>query len=407
MRIVYLQCDMRYNRFLFEILWGGKSVIEYTLSKCKKLNCDKIVSAIYNCEENKQLIEILKINGVETILSEDTNVNSRFVDAAIKEKEGFMVRIGADQVLVDVDRINIILNDMEMQNMEWFYTKASSCILPDIVSIDCLRKYKLEILRYARYFHALEKQTSLKRYVLPYSNIVLFDFRVNSNEGYRICNYVITNKLNVYELSENLAVKLTYKLNYFHRTGILGSWILGSLTADFFFDEDKIINPWWGRTIIDFIKDRLNKNLQVFEWGTGNSTLFWSHYVRDVVSVEYNKEWYHKMQSLVPQNVRLKYCELEYGGEYCKSIMEEQEKFDIVLIDGRDRVRCAKNAVKKLKEEGVIIWDNTDRVSYKEGYAFLKARGFNQIELNSIMYGVPNIEDYTSVFYREKNILNI
>lgn len=61
------------------------------------------------------------------------------------------------------------------------------------------------------------------------------------------------------------------------------------------------------------------------------------------------------MKSIVPENVSLRYCGLEYGGDYCKAILNESEQFDIVLIDGRNRVRCAMNTVLKLKRNGVII----------------------------------------------------
>ena len=174
-----------------------------------------------------------------------------------------------------------------------------------------------------------------------------------------------------------------------------------------YYDENKKINPWWNRSIIDFVKKYLNKSLSVFEWGSGNSTLFWSQYVKEVVSVEHNKQWYEKMQKVIPDNVLLKYCELEYGGVYSNSILNEKREFEIILIDGRDRVRCAKNSVMRLKENGIIIWDNSDREVYKLGVEYLKQHGFKQLEIGSVVYGLPGREEFTSIFYRENNLFGL
>lgn len=406
MSIAYLQCDLRYNnRLLLKI--GGAYVVQITIDRIKKLNCKKIVAGIYACEENIPLIEILKLNGIEIVMSNDDNVNSRFINIMAEEDTDYVIRVGGDQVLFDVERENEIYADMSRQGYEWFMERIASSILPDIVRVDCLRKYQEDILKADRYFMVLEKNMDIKRYKMPYPCIVLYDFRVNSNEGFRICKNIIEKQLNVYELSTKLALSLMYKENYLNRTGIWASWILPDSGVDFFYDENENVCPWLGRSVIDLIKAKLHKELRVFEWGAGNSTLFWSQYVKEVVSIEYNLEWYEKMKEIVPHNVELKYCELEYGGSYSRIILKEQETFDIILVDGRDRVRCAENAVKKLKEDGVIVWDNSEREYYKAGYEFLKSQGFEELMLSSIIYGLPGVEDFTTIFYRENNILGL
>jgi hypothetical protein len=80
--------------------------------------------------------------------------------------------------------------------------------------------------------------------------------------------------------------------------------------------------------------------------------------------------------------------------------------FDIIVIDGRDRVNCAKNSLGALKEDGVIIWDNSERSKYAEGYAFLKDNGFKRIEFTGIG-PVNSFAWSTTVFYRNKNCLAI
>lgn len=405
MNIVYLQVDCRFNHWLLQRI-DKKYVIEHTLSKIKKLNCEKIVAGIYDCQENAALIETLR-NEVEVVLSNDENVTTRFLDLVTLENVEYIIRVGGDQLFLEAEKTNQILEEMKKQKKEFFYHTGLSSVLPDIVSLDCLNRRKTEILQAERYFHALCEDDSVERYTLPNFCTLLYDFRASSNVNYRICKSVINKNLDIYELSLKLSDHLRYRENYLNKTGLMGSWILGNSYEDFFRDEDGNVNPWWGKTIIDLVVKKLNKDMRVFEWGMGNSTLFWSQYVGEVVSIESDLYWYKKMSEIIPRNVRAQYCELKYGGEYCQKIIDEQEKFDIILIDGRDRVRCAINSLEKLKENGIIIWDNTDRDEYRDGYAYLKEQGFKKLELSSVIYGAPGVADYTSVFYREDNILGL
>lgn len=112
------------------------------------------------------------------------------------------------------------------------------------------------------------------------------------------------------------------------------------------------------------------------------------------------------MKNSISDNVELIFCELEYDGDYCRKILEMEDKFDTILVDGRDRVRCAQNAAKKIKESGIIIWDDTDRDEYQEGYNFLKKCGFKQLELSGVTYGIE-LKHFTSIFYRGDNLLKL
>ena len=50
--------------------------------------------------------------------------------------------------------------------------------------------------------------------------------------------------------------------------------------------------PWWTYSFNDFFIPKLNKNLTIFEYGSGNSTLFLSKIVKKIVSVEHNFDFY-------------------------------------------------------------------------------------------------------------------
>jgi len=406
MDIVYLQCDLRYNPYLLKNAGGGY-IIQHTISRIKELNCTKIIAGIYECAENSPLIEMLRSEKIKVILSDDNNVNSRFLSSVIEENADYVVRVGGDQCLFDAEMIKYLLGEMKKQNSEWFYGEAAASVLPDIVSIECLRKYKREILTEERYFMALEKEESVRRYCLPYPYLVLYDFRANTYVSTKICRHVIEKGLDIRKLTITMATGLLNKKNYMNTTGIWGSWVFADSGEIFFYDEEGNVNPWLGRTVIDLIKKNLTPGLRVFEWGSGNSTLFWSRYVEKVVSVEYNREWFERISEIVPQNAMVKYYPLEYNGEYCRAILEEEGQFDIILIDGRDRVRCAQNAVERLQQNGIILWDNTEREYYRKGYDFLKEKGFKRLELSGILYGNTGTACFTSIFYRENNFWNL
>lgn len=405
MNIIYIQADLRYNKWLLQKILN-KSVLEYTLDRIKKLSCQKIVAGVYQCDENRDLINALKFGGVEVLLSNDEDVNSRFVNSMITENMEYIIRVSADQVFLDEMWTQYILEDMQKQKKEFFYHAGLASVLPDIVSVQCLKNNRNNILQEERYFHALVKDQSIRRYTIPYPCALLYDFRVHSYVSYKVCECIIKEKLDLFELSMDLASRLRNRGSYLNQTGILGSWILGETSRGFFWDENKEINPWIAKSVTDIIKRHLNRSMTVFEWGTGNSTLFWSQYVRKVVSVEYDYIWYEKLKKMIPDNVQLEVCRLEYNGEYCRKILACDEKFDIILIDGRDRVRCAQNAVKRIAENGVIIWDNSDRKEYQEGYRFLKECGYKQLEMCSVSYGIVS-GLCTSLFYKENNVLGI
>lgn len=164
--------------------------------------------------------------------------------------------------------------------------------------------------------------------------------------------------------------------------------------------------PWMTYPAIEFLKRRVGKEMTVFEYGCGSGTLWWSSKVKEIVSVEHDKDWYQKILAVKPPNVTIYQIDLEPDGEYSKKITEFEDRFDIIIIDGRHRVNCARNSLKALKSDGVIIWDNSDRREYQEGYDFLLMNGFKKIEFVG-MCPVENIKTETAIFYKNSNSLGI
>lgn len=165
--------------------------------------------------------------------------------------------------------------------------------------------------------------------------------------------------------------------------------------------------PWFTYSSIYFISQKLNKkSFSVFEFGSGNSTLYFASRVKRIVSVEYDAEFYKLINQKLENLDNVSYIFANLGVNYFQQILNHKNEFDIIIIDGRERIECAKNCISALKEDGLIIWDNSDRKEYNEGYLFLEGNGFKRIDFRG--HGpISSSEWETSIFYRDKNCFDI
>ena len=93
---------------------------------------------------------------------------------------------------------------------------------------------------------------------------------------------------------------------------------------------------------------------KVFEFGTGYSTIWWQNKNVNYHAVEDNKQWY----DMIKDKTNIKH-ESNYN-KYIESIYDYNYKFDVIVIDGVVRFDCIKPALNKIKDNGIIIFDNTD-----------------------------------------------
>lgn len=170
------------------------------------------------------------------------------------------------------------------------------------------------------------------------------------------------------------------------------------------FDGEPI--PWLPYPVIDFIEKRISPDLDVFEFGCGNSTLWWARRLRRIISVEHDPLWHSRTKANLPVNAELILVELDYAGRYSNAINATGHRFDIVVVDGRDRVNCVRNSVNSLTDRGVIILDNSDRENYRSGILFLEQMGFRHLDITGLI-PVVAWSGQTSIFYRHGNCLGI
>lgn len=118
--------------------------------------------------------------------------------------------------------------------------------------------------------------------------------------------------------------------------------------------------PWFTYPAIDFIKQLDLRELTVFEYGAGASTLFWSRRAKQVVSTENDREWFEEIASSSAPNMKVILA--PDGVESYVSTIVEHGMFDVIVIDGtgESRLACSQLAPKHLNPRGFIILDNSD-----------------------------------------------
>ena len=157
---------------------------------------------------------------------------------------------------------------------------------------------------------------------------------------------------------------------------------------------------WYTYSALHFLEPRVRRDMDVFEFGAGNTTLWWAQRVRHVCSVESDEGWVARLLPRLPDNVDLTHVPATVDGPYARSVLAQARLFDVVAIDGYDRNNCARQCLPALKADGVIIWDNADWLErFAAGFKVLEAEGFERLEFA----GIGPLNGYgwsTAVFYR-------
>lgn len=158
--------------------------------------------------------------------------------------------------------------------------------------------------------------------------------------------------------------------------------------------------PWITFAAIRFLERILTREMRVYEYGSGGSTLFFAKRAGTVISVDHDPIWRERVHARIRSrghdNVELRLIKPAHDrrseGEdpadpgayisgagafsgysfrdYVSSIdAYPDDSFDLVLIDGRARPSCFLHSMPKVKRNGHIVWDNTERAHYHPAMA--------------------------------------
>lgn len=171
--------------------------------------------------------------------------------------------------------------------------------------------------------------------------------------------------------------------------------------------------PWLTFGAIEFLEQRLRPDMRVFEYGSGDSTIFFASRVAAVFSVEHDPAWSrHVTDALAARGLTTAttlLVEPSPGGDaaagdpadpdaytssdagcagrnfraYAAAIDSHADgEFDVILIDGRARPSCLKHALPKLRPGGLLVLDNAERPSYSYIHNRLDALGWPRYDFS-------------------------
>lgn len=162
--------------------------------------------------------------------------------------------------------------------------------------------------------------------------------------------------------------------------------------------------PWYTYPAIEFLSHLDLRSFSLFEYGSGNSTLWWSKYVKKLVAIEDDKDWHKKIKDSLSVDIN-NYNNVTYYFEENSSdyVLKANNNFDIFIVDGNYRMQCLEHLVslnyiiKKNNQPtkkiiaAIIILDNSDW--YPEGVRFLQDKlKWMQIDF----HGFGPVNNYTS-----------
>lgn len=191
--------------------------------------------------------------------------------------------------------------------------------------------------------------------------------------------------------------------------------------------------PWLNFSAINFLESWLKKDMKVFEFGSGSSTLFFAKRTETVVSIEHDPTWYDKMKILINEqsiknvqyncvlpelnNTEFKNLDFRNPLDYFSSDINYQQfnfeayskailnypdnSFDLIIVDGRCRPSCIYHSLAKLKKGGYLLVDNTERKYYLD--EFYSKGTFKGWTIQELRGHVPGIFHYCSTTLLRKN----
>jgi hypothetical protein len=121
--------------------------------------------------------------------------------------------------------------------------------------------------------------------------------------------------------------------------------------------------PWMSKQANEILVQILDKKDTVLEFGSGRSTFFLSKFVNYVYSIEHDALWFQKVKDKLERNnvTNVHLILKEKEEDYIDLDYIESDTIDVLIVDGRFRGLSLQNALCKLRENAVIIVDNSQR----------------------------------------------
>ena len=124
-------------------------------------------------------------------------------------------------------------------------------------------------------------------------------------------------------------------------------------------------------TLVQICRELNPKN--ILEWGPGKSTeiMYFECPNASIFTNEHSKKYYERAIALYSDMASIRYAT---GDEY----ISVSGKYDLIFVDGRQRVKCLIAAYLVLNQGGAIILHDAERERYQPGIKALLALGMKQ-----------------------------
>ena len=153
--------------------------------------------------------------------------------------------------------------------------------------------------------------------------------------------------------------------------------------------------PWITYPAMDYLEQLDFSQADILEYGAGGSSLWWASRARHVISVESDPMWAEWVRSQSSKNLMV--IGPISDSNYVAAPLEPGKKFEVIVLDGKQREACALAVLNHLAEGALLILDNSDW--YPQICASLRQRGMLEVDF----HGFGPVNDYTwttSIFIR-------
>jgi hypothetical protein len=185
-------------------------------------------------------------------------------------------------------------------------------------------------------------------------------------------------------ITNKLRVLLQIQRSLLVRYGWLRSWWIGRSV-----DASGAPLRWIAYPAIDFISLFDFTDANVFEWGSGFSTLWWASRCKHIASVESSPMWVPYIKGLLPESVDLIVTALDVEAEIDALLERVDKQHDVFVIDnnGPFRWRCAQAASANQAPAGSLFW--TTATSARRHAPYFAKRGWYKL----ILRASPRVTD--------------
>jgi hypothetical protein len=159
--------------------------------------------------------------------------------------------------------------------------------------------------------------------------------------------------------------------------------------------------PWYTPKANQFLEKKIKNINRIFEFGSGNSSIWFAERTKEYIAVENDSSWYTQVTKklkeknlintnllFVPPDKNKTDFDWEKDWPYFKILKHSPDKpefrhymytidqypdnhFDCIVIDGHERIGCLLHALPKLSENGMIIFDDSSREKFQKVFSLL------------------------------------